>query len=170
MTLDRDKVILLARGKNGWHAQLLGAWGKASSSGGSLEDYLGDAIEGCPCYDADEADYDAFLDVIFKFPMVDATLKAGEIKRFNNGDKETLVAMLPGLGGDFKTIGKMVLSGFSSVDYVAADVYLQLLKDKVPGIKIGHVSQGKIVWDYPRPAMKVCLTRPDTPAAFRTQR
>ena len=55
--------------------------------------------------------------------------------------------MLPGLQDGFKTLATMALAGLSSLDFVATDVYLQVLREQVPGAKIGKVVQGKIVWE-----------------------
>jgi hypothetical protein len=140
-----DKYLLIGRGKNGWHAAGLSKWGEFSSSGGSLEDYLSRAEDGTNIYDCSEADYASFASIVFSGPMVKPSLPAGTIQKF--GDMQAMAKMLPALDGDFKSIAKFALAGLSSLDYIATDVFFALLKEKVPGAKVGTVQQGKIVWN-----------------------
>jgi hypothetical protein len=143
--MNSDKYLLIGRGKNGWHAAGLSKWGEFSSSGGSLEDYLSRAEDGTNIYDCSEADYSSFASIVFSGPMVKPSLPAGTIQKF--GDMKAMAEMLPALGGGFKSIAATALAGLSSLDYIATDVYFALLKEKVPGSKIGTVQKNQIVWD-----------------------
>ena len=143
------QYVLIGRGKNGWHAD--GMYDKDStfsSTGGTLDGYISEAPEGCPVYDCEESDYDAFAKLVIGGPMHQAGLPPGTIDSF--GKRKALLGMLPGLQDGFKTLATMALAGLSSLDFVATDVYLQLLRGQVPGVKIGKVVQGKIVWEEHR--------------------
>lgn len=150
-----QKTVLIGRGKAGWHSTSVGETSPegdrytttGSSSGGTLETYLKEAPEGCPIYDASECDYATFSSWVFKGPMVKATLGKGEVSRFSKEGKETLLGMLPGLSGGFDTLAVLALSDLSSLDYVSVDVYLQLLQERCPRVKVGKVYGGQIVWD-----------------------
>ena len=135
---------LIGRGKSGWHSCGFDRGNKCSSSGGSLEGYLSEAEDGTPIYDADEADFDAFSELVISGPMEDVSLPPGTIS--SSGDDATLVRMLPGLQDGFATIAKLKLAGYTSLDYVATDVYLGMLA-KIPGMKIGKVVGHKVVWN-----------------------
>jgi len=139
------KHILIGRGKVDWHSKGISNGNWCSSSGGTLESYLKEADDGTRIYDAKEADYDSFASFVIKGPMVDPTLEPGQVSRFN--EKKTILGMLPGLGGDFKTLGMMALADVCSLDFVAPDVYVQMLQEKVPGVKFGKVINHQIVWD-----------------------
>lgn len=156
------RIKLIGRGLVGWHTSNVGKLssdGQAyastgSSSGGSLETYLKEAEDETLIYDADQADVGAFAHFVIAGPMVKASLAAGETARF--GADKALENMLPGLEGSFATVGAMALAGFSSLDYVAPDVYIALLKAKVPGIKTGKVINHRIVWDMSaQPSLEV---------------
>lgn len=131
---------VIGRGKVGWHAKSE----SCSSSGGTLATYLKEADEGALVYDAEDAEYSAFVNLTLHGPMVKVSLPAGEIEGFK--DKEALARMLPGLEGGFRTIALSNMAGVSSLDYVAIDIYEGLLRG-VPGMKIGHVRNGSIVWE-----------------------
>jgi hypothetical protein len=149
------KIVLIGRGNVGWHATTVGEpsphgaayTATGSSSGGSLQDYLKEAPEGTPIYDAEEADINAFTDFVVRGPMVKASLDKGEIHRFSQADKECLLGMLPALGGEFQAIGVLAMAGISSLDYVAVDVYIQMLREKVPGVKVGKVVKSAVEWE-----------------------
>lgn len=137
-------IVLIGRGKVGWHADMTYPNGRCSSSGGTFEHYLSNAPDGTPIYDAIEADDASFVDFVYTGPMVDPSLKAGEIKRFQ--DHLTLERMIPGMGGAFKALGEAELEYPGSMDFVAVDVYMATLIRKVPGVKVGKVVSGAVVW------------------------
>ncbi len=140
-----DRILYISRGFAGWHAEGLSKDGnRFSSSGGTLEDYLQQAAEGCMVVDAENADYSTYAKHVIAGPMLDVSLDPGSVKRFQ--DREALAFMLPGLGGSFKTVASLNLSGLSSLDYVGADVYRQLVR-QIPGIKLGKVQDGRIDWE-----------------------
>ena len=143
-TRDR-KFVIIGRGKCGWHSDFIEGGNKCSSSGGTLEGYLSEAGDGTPVYDASEADYDAFASWVFKGPMIDVFLEPGTINKF--GDHKALLGMLPGLKGGFDTLAVMALADISSLDYVAADVYLTMLREKVPNVRFGVVQDEQVVWE-----------------------
>ncbi len=147
MAYGNMRHVLIGRGKNGWHADMVGDDSTASSSGGTLEGYLREAPDGTPIYDADQAEYGAFASMVVGGPMVDGRLGKGEIKRFSENDKRVLFGMLPALQGEFQTIGVLAMADISSLDYVSVDVYLQMLREKVPGVRFGHVYNHQAVWE-----------------------
>lgn len=148
----QDKWKVIGRGKVGWHADGLTADGnKVSGSGGSLEGYLAESDPGTLVYDAEEANDVDFVAMVLAGPICDPTLKDGEVHKF--GDKVALARMLPGLGGSFATIGVMALledneNRIGSMDMVAPDLYIAMLRAKVAGIKLGTVNdQHEVVWE-----------------------
>ena len=143
--MNSDKYLLIGRGKVGWHGEGLSGGNHFSSSGGSLQDYLSRAEDGTPIYDCEEADYEAFATLVCNGPTCKPSLPPGTIQKF--GDMKALAEMLPALGGAYKAIAATALVGISSLDHVATDVYFQLLRERVPGAKMGTIQQGKIVWD-----------------------
>lgn len=140
---------LIGRGKNGWHSDGLSDGNNCSSSGGTLEGYLKEAEDGTPVYDAYEADMGSFVQFIMNSPIADPSLGPGEINKFDSKDKACLLGMLPGLEGSFKSLAVMTLADIGSMDLVAVDVYLTMLREKVPGVKIGQVQSGQVVWESP---------------------
>jgi hypothetical protein len=112
-----DRILLIGRGWNGWHASGLTGSGNAfSSSGGTLEGYIAQSTEGCAVYDASEADETAFAHMVISGPMVSHTVTKDE--------------------------------GTGSFDYISVDSYMALLREKVPGIKIGYVTlAGCVRWE-----------------------
>jgi hypothetical protein len=151
------RIVLIGRGLVGWHTDTVGEPNEdspwqytttGSGSGGTLEGYAKEAQDGTPVYDASCGDVSAFTSFVFGGPIVKASLPPGQIQRFSEDDKKCLTHMMTpgGLGGDFRTLGAMALAGLSSLDYVSVDVYLSLLKDKVPGVKFGKVEKGEVVW------------------------
>jgi hypothetical protein len=138
----RHKII--GRGKVGWHSDGVDQDSNhCSSSGAGLEQYLAEAENGTPIYDAEDAEPDAYADLVICGPMFRVDLPPGTVRKF--GEQKTMARMLPGLGGSFATIAKLSMAGVGNMDYVAVDVYLELLS-KVPGIKIGTVQDHKVVW------------------------
>lgn len=139
--------IIIGRGKAGWHASGICNGNRCSSSGGTLEGYAKDAKTGTPVYDADKADTDAFTSLVISGPMVDPTLEPGTVKRFGEDEKRAMLGMLPGLGGAFATLATLAMADVSSLDYVATDVYLAMLRERVPGVRFGRVERGSVVWE-----------------------
>lgn len=144
-----EKTGIIGRGKCGWHASGVSRWGTFSSSGGTLDKYASEAPDGCPVYDAHDADTGAFASLVISGPMVDTRLNPGEIKPFGEANKRAALGMLGpgGLSGSFATLAVMAISGLGSLDSVAPDVYIQLLREKVPGVRIGRVEGGRVVWE-----------------------
>lgn len=147
-----NEWYVIGRGLAGWHALGL----KVSSSGGDLDDrpwwaggiqagYLSGAVEGCLVYDAAEADREAFTHLVLSGPMCDPELAPGTVNRFT--DQTTAARMAPWLGGAFQQIAAAAQDPeYGGLDYVAVDVYRTLLA-KVPGIKLGTVRAGVVVWE-----------------------
>ena len=135
---------VIGRGWVGWHA----SGHNVTGSGGTLEGYLAEALHGALVYDASEADEDAFQCFVIRGPMVDPTLPPGAWKKWEG--HTTALAMLPGLGGDFATLARGAIEGGTSLDYVAPDVYERLLRECVPGVRLGRVDDsGAIAWGQP---------------------
>ncbi len=135
---------VVGRGFNGWHAtkpdtSLSGAYGE--NRGAEL---AAEAIEGALVYDAKDADYSAFMALILRGPMLCCRCEPTEVDSFS--DHAALAVMLPGLSDGFESIAKTALAGYSSLDKVGVDVYRGLLA-KIPGVRLGKVTDGKIVWD-----------------------
>jgi hypothetical protein len=148
---------IIGRGLAGWHASGVEEGNRVSSSGGSLEGYVAEALDGTPIYDAEDADAGAFVHFTMAGPMDDVTLPQGKVKLFK--ERAKLAAMLPALGGGFQTIGMMGLArepgegkyeGLGSIDSVATDVWLQMLRRHVPGVRFGHVDGGRVLWEEVR--------------------
>ncbi len=157
---------IVGRGLAGWHASGVEEGNRVSSSGGSLEEYVAEAVEGAPVYDAEDADAGAFVHFTMAGPMDDATLPPGKVKLFK--EREKLAAMLPALGGGFKTIGMMGLArepgegkyeGLGSIDSVATDVWIEMLRRHVSGVRFGMVSGGRVEWEDERAPARPRLGR-----------
>jgi hypothetical protein len=129
---------VIGRGQASWHADagmvehgMVSGGGqyttRESSNGGTLEGYAAEAVEGCLVYDAEGADADAFIDHVYKGPMVDVDLPAGCMRKALSDKVESF-------------------TGASSIDHVALDVFEGLLR-KIPGIKFGRVVKGRVVWE-----------------------
>lgn len=133
----------IGRGAGGWHANRH----NCSSTGGSLEGYLKDAEEGCLVYDGKGANLAKWVHLVVSGPMVGHNLPPGTVDRFSDKDREAARTMLPGLSGGFE---KLALAAqhpkFTGLDQVALDVYEGLLR-QVPGVRIGHVVGGQVVWE-----------------------
>lgn len=144
MKKQKDNYKVIGRGKASWHA----AAKNLSSSGGTLETYIDQAIENCLVYDADAADYDLFAKLIIAGPMVDVDLPENTVDRFTCEDRLTAKAMLPGFSGGFEKLAKMAIENenFRGLDKVSIDVFERLLR-QLPGMKIGRVVRGKVIWE-----------------------
>lgn len=140
----KTQWLVIGRGKVGWHARGFDDDKNAvSSNGGSLEEYLKEAVVGCMVYDALNADHDAFIKYVYCAPILDLALKPNEVRHFQ--DHKVLTAILPALGGAFETIGQIGLNNIGSIDSVGIDVMRALLA-KIPGIRLGIVISGRVVW------------------------
>lgn len=150
----RDNWRIIGRGKAGWHAK---NGEHVSSSGGFLDrlpwmgdtyrTYLDGAAEGCIVYDAEHADDDAFARLIISGPMVEPSLAPDAVDRFS--DRYGAASMMPGLSGSFATIAALAQSDhYTGLDYVGIGVYRRLLAT-VPGMRLGTVRNGAVVWDAP---------------------
>jgi hypothetical protein len=118
-------------------------------SGGTLESYLPDAIEGALVYDAVATDYETYAKHIISGPLLSCELGPDDIDRFSDGD--TLARMAPGLSGAFRGIALHAMTtGCSSFDKVGIGIYERLLRE-IPGIRIGRVftecSEPRVVWE-----------------------
>lgn len=138
-------ICIIGRGKAGWHCD--GTYGddgrsRFSGSGGTLDSYAKEAPDGTPVYDADEADFDAFSQFVYRGPMVNPWLTAGMVEKFGEDDRKVLLGMLPALQDGFRGLAAATLAGLSSLDYVAVDVYLQALRERCPGVRFGVVRKG----------------------------
>ena len=150
---------VIGRGFAGWHAEGV----NVSSSGGQLmpytywtgeqcSGYLSEAVEGALVYDVshlerDEVASEAFMHLVISGPIVKPSLPPDGVSRFGKSEREAALMMSPALGGAFKTYALAAQAeGFSGLDYVGVGVYEALLRT-VPGIKIGHVHNGEVVWE-----------------------
>lgn len=136
------KYKVIGRGFCGWHAQN----DDTSSSGGTLEGYLEKAEEGTFVYDARDADRRAFTKLIISGPMIDTKLNPDEYEKFNH--RESAKNMIPMMEGAFKTYLTAAVEDetFSGLDCVGVNVYKRLLQ-KIPGVKVGYVKNGKVEWE-----------------------
>jgi hypothetical protein len=163
------KWVCIHRGKAGWCADGLACWtkggrpNKVSSSGGTMEGYAAEAEDGTIVYDAYEADSGAFITWVFRGPMLDPALKPGTDNRFTKEDAKTAIHMLPGMSGAFVGIAALASVDactkdntsspdytkreYGSGDFVALDIYLALLRAKVPGVRFGKVINHQVVWN-----------------------
>lgn len=61
--------------------------------------------------------------------------------------------MLPGLSGGFDTLAAYSLAqgkgkyGFNSLNCVSVNIYVELLKAHVNGVRFGIVRNGEVVWE-----------------------
>ena len=145
--MDRTTYYMIGRGFAGWHASGLDGGNRTSLSGYDMGDeppahILKEAAEGALVYCAahledDPTAGDAVRSFVIGGPMVDVTLPAGTISAF--GHHQTLARMAPDLEGAFAGLARLALDGVGSLDSVSTDVYAALLREKVPGVRIGHV-------------------------------
>lgn len=135
--------LLIGRGFNGWHALGIDETGCSfRSSGGSLDDYtywtgkechgyLSEAREGCLVYDAEHLDGrdggEAFARFIFRGPMAEARIEHD---------------YADGMYGETRS-----LRDCTGSDFVSPASYIKLLRERVPGIKLGVVRDGQIQWE-----------------------
>lgn len=140
----KDKIVIIRRGKKDWSADGITEHGTYSSSGAALDFYLAQAEDGTLVYDAINADYNSFAKMVYQGPMIKLDLPAGTTDSFKYSN--VMKQMLPSLGGSFKSIALLSLANFSSLDFVAPDVYLELLRKNVSGVKFGKVINHQIIW------------------------
>lgn len=124
--MKKENYTVIGRGKAGWHAQLK----NISSSGGSLEKYVSEAMENCLVYDADSVDYDTFWDIVVKGPMVDTSLPEKTVKKFIENETRQVTDQ----------------EQFRAFDSVSLDVYETILR-QLPGMRIGRVNHGQVTWE-----------------------
>jgi hypothetical protein len=82
--------------------------------------------------------------------MLDLSIPPDGERRFSDCSKRIAAHMLPGLGGAYKTLAEAATdpqAGYTSLDFVGVEVWFKLLREAVPGIKIGRVRDGMIVWE-----------------------
>lgn len=145
--MEKDKWHYIGRGFNGWHAQGI----DISSSGGEYNGYLAEAIDGALIYDAAHLSdipeaAEAFAHMVISGPMLDPSLPSDGVNSFSSSDRRVALEMSPVLGGAFKTYALLAqYEKFSGLDCVGIGVFEGLLC-KIPGIKIGHVYNGEVVW------------------------
>lgn len=140
--------LVIGRMKAGWHAE---AAGGSSSSGGTLEKYVTEAVDGTAVYDGDACDYDLVARHVLGGPMLQAGLCG--VKRFGQNDRQAAARMLPGLSGGFDTMVQIALlegeskdETYGSLDYVDWPTYKRLLA-KIPGMRFGTVRNGQVIWE-----------------------
>jgi hypothetical protein len=97
-------------------------------------------------YDASEADYNAFVDLVIAGPISDPQLPPDAIVPFGAEQKQAALRMLPGLEGAFHRFAVEAIAGLGSLDRVGLGVYEGLLR-KVPGVRIGRVIDGSVAWE-----------------------
>jgi hypothetical protein len=130
---------LIQRGHAGWYAKA----DNVSSSGGSLNAYVNEAVNGATVIDSENVPFEKVAELAISGPLVDTSLPVNTVSKFT--DFGTLRRMMPGLEGDFNIVGKAVLTGLSSFDKVSLDLFVNLYRDA--GAKVGKVIDGKIVWE-----------------------
>jgi hypothetical protein len=146
--MSKSKLHILKQVKNGWHGQGVNF---------SVTFYTTNIIHclnsdydysDCVAIDAHEIDWGKAVDMALKGPMCEPSLPPNTVDKFLDKHKRTLTDMLPGLGGDFKTIGLMTLVSegtICSLDYVSRDIYVNLWRGA--GAKIGKVVNGQVEWE-----------------------
>lgn len=136
---------VIGRGRAGWHASA----GNTSSSGGSLEHYLKEGAEGALVYDADHLEglsASRYYQFVVNGPMPDSSLAPDEGQRFSDSTRERAARMIPGMSGAFEALASAAQDpAYTGLDRVGLNIYESLLR-KIPGIKIGHVRSGVVVW------------------------
>lgn len=156
----RNRWTVIGRGKAGWHAMsdpepwvesegYRSRIGSVSSSGGNLDEYAREARAGAFVYDAEEADADAFTDLVFAGPMLSLELAPDGVRKFGDAERSAALLMCGpgGLEGAFLHFALRAQDEkFSGLDYVGLHVYAALLR-KVPGIRFGRVEKGVVEWE-----------------------
>lgn len=140
------KHILIGRGKAGWHSSGISEGNQCSSSGATLEKYLEEATDGTVIYDVKEVDISVFTEFVYKGPMFNPLLEKYVIDCgfIDKSEYKTLFGIIPPKGCK---LSSMKMDEIKAFDFVGLDVYVYLLKEKLPGIKIGVVTNHQIVWE-----------------------
>ena len=153
---------IIGRGWAGWHAKginvsssggdIVPRWRSEHRTAAMMASYCQEAVEGALVYDASGCEAtpegrEAFIRQVCNGPMCDPSLPPDGIKRFSQELRESARSMMPGLGGAFKALaGAAQEEDFTGLDYVGLAVYENILR-AIPGIKIGHVYHGEILWE-----------------------
>lgn len=138
---------VIGRGINGWHAKndttsLSGAYG--DDDGTRL---ARNAVDGALVYDAQDADLSAFSALVTRGPMINTEIPPDMIESFSSELRRAALEMAPALGGGFQAYALAAQDPrCTSLDLVGVGVYEGLLR-KVPGVRIGRVMAGAIVWE-----------------------
>lgn len=142
--MKEPRYRVIGRGLCGWHAQSV----DCSSSGDTLDGYLANAEEGALVYDAQDTDNRAFTAFVLNGPMVDCKLAPDASDQFTDADRKRAQMMLPGLGGEFRTLAAIAIADheYTGLDSVSVETYETLLR-RIPRMKIGHVHSGAVVWE-----------------------
>ncbi len=140
---------MIGRGMAGWHARGTDDGNQVSSSGGTLQDYLDESQDGVMIYDAEDADMSAFIDWTYKGPMAKVELAPGEVHRWL---EEPAIETSLNAQGEYEQteLARFLQEGsyrLGAFDYVALDIYKELFKLKVPGVRFGKVVNHAIEWD-----------------------
>lgn len=137
------KWDIIGRGLRGWHAMTSGS----SSCGSALEDYVENAKEGAVIYDAIDIEENIFVKFVMNGPVCSPELPPGTHERFRTELLESAKRMLPGMEGIWKNQLSKAINNpdYYGLDRVSPDVYKEFLK-AVPGMKVGHIREGKIEW------------------------
>jgi hypothetical protein len=144
-----NEWMVIGRGFNGFHAKGVNV---SSSGASSVEEYIGNAVEGALVYDAAHLEDNAegaraFIALIMGGPMVDCRLPPSGERRFGEEDRAAAKRMAPGLEGAYQTLAERAQDpAYGGLDSVGVGIYEALLC-AVPGIKIGHVRGGEVVWN-----------------------
>lgn len=154
-----EKWKLIGIGFSGWHAK------RKNSSCSSyykdlatLESFVKDAEEGAVVYDASNANLSAFVNFVSNGPMLDFDLYGKEYEIFSSDSRTAALSMCGpgGLSGGFEKlvyieaaqeISKKKIGGFGGFDMVSLDLYLNLMREYVPGVRFGKVINGNVVWE-----------------------
>lgn len=148
----KERFGVIGRGRVGWHAEVVprdtgGCITSGSSQGGQFDEYVKHAIEGALVYDAASADYSAFAKMVIHGPMLNLRLAPDEYEPFGKAARALLLDVAPSMDGSFQAVAKLAeRPDFKGFDYVGVGIYEALLRE-VPGIRIGHVNNGAVVWE-----------------------
>lgn len=165
--MNNSKICLIGKGLSGWYASFRpvkessDSYSSTCSSSSSSYDrgaeqllkYAQEAEENCPVYDMSNADPNDIIKWSCKRPMVDVSLKDGDIDKFTRENKNFALQMCGpgGLSGGFDTlVAQSVLENdeeLGSLDHISCKQYLDLLRKRVPGTRFGHVKTGRVIWE-----------------------
>lgn len=100
-------------------------------------------LEGAVIVDLLGVDQDILMNWSINGPMVNPHID--RIKRLNMDDVDQLMA--EELGRNFGL--PLTDSNYHGLDEVPVDVYVKMARRLLPGVRIGEVRNGKIIWTYP---------------------